>query len=111
MYVFDIDAIRRALEARESNWKEFLRVEGMSAGLYRLDAGSQDPQNPHTEDEIYFITKGAARFKTDETTQDVRAGSVIYVEANREHRFVDIREDLEVLVVFAPAEGSTRSRA
>ena len=32
------------------------------------------------------------------------AGSVIFVEANREHRFYDIREELVVLVFFAPAE-------
>jgi len=111
MYVFDIDAVRRALEARESNWKEFLRVEGMSAGLYRLKAGSQDPQKPHTEDEIYFVLNGAARFEAGETVQDVKAGSVVYVEANREHRFAGIEQDLEVLVVFAPAEGSAASRA
>jgi mannose-6-phosphate isomerase-like protein (cupin superfamily) len=35
---------------------------------------------------------------------DVRAGSVIFVESEREHRFYDIREELEVLVFLAPAE-------
>jgi hypothetical protein len=29
---------------------------------------------------------------------------VIFVEANEEHRFLDIREELVVLVFFAPAE-------
>jgi hypothetical protein len=31
---------------------------------------------------------------------------VLFVPARMEHRFVDIREPLEVLVVFGPAEGS-----
>jgi quercetin dioxygenase-like cupin family protein len=35
---------------------------------------------------------------------EVRSGSVIFVEAELEHRFYDIQEELEVLVVFAPAE-------
>ena len=106
MYVFDIDAVRRALEAMDANWKEFMRVESLSTGLYRLKAGERDAQKPHLEDEIYFITKGRATFAAGESIQEVAAGSIIYVEARREHRFVDIVEDLEALVIFAPAEGS-----
>ena len=106
MFVFDIDAVRRALEAMDSNWKEFMRVETMSAGVYRLKAGERDSQKPHTEDEIYFVTKGRAKFAAGENIQDVSAGCIIYVEAGREHRFVDIAEDIEALVIFAPAEGS-----
>lgn len=108
MYIFDIDSVRRALEAMDSNWKEFMRVETFSAGLYRLKAGERDAQKPHTEDEIYFVTRGRAKFAAGENLQDVAAGSVIYVEAHREHRFVDIVEDLEALVIFAPAEASNR---
>ncbi len=108
MYIFDIDSVRRALEAMDSNWKEFMRVETFSAGLYRLKAGERDAQKPHAEDEIYFVIKGRAKFAAGENIQDVGAGSVIYVEARRDHRFVDIVEDLEALVIFAPAEGSNR---
>ena len=106
MLVFDIDAVRRALEAMDSRWKEFMRVETRSAGVYRLKAGEQDPQKPHGEDEIYFVTKGRAKFAAGDNVQDVAAGSIIYVEAGRDHRFVDIAEDLEALVIFSPAEGS-----
>ncbi len=106
MLIFDIDAVRRALDAMDSNWKEFMRVETMSAGVYRLKAGERDLQKPHTEDEIYFVTKGRAKFTAGENIQEVTAGSIIYVEAGRDHRFIDIAEDIEVLVIFAPAEGS-----
>lgn len=109
MYIFDIEAVRRALEAMNSNWKEFMRVETLSVGLYRLKAGERDPQKPHTEDEIYFVTRGRAKFAVGEDVQDIGAGAVIYVEAGREHRFVDVVEDLEALVIFAPPEGSTGS--
>ena len=109
MYIFDIAAVGRALVALDSNWKEFMRVETLSAGLYRLKAGERDAQKPHTEDEIYFVTRGRAKFEVGTNVQDVAAGAIIYVEAHREHRFIDIVEDLEVLVIFAPPEGSTRS--
>jgi len=109
MYVFDIGAVRRALEAMDSSFKEFMRAGSFSAGVYRLRAGESDGQKPHTEDEIYYITRGRARFEAGETVQDVSAGSIIYVEAGRAHRFIDISEDLEALVVFSPPEVSTRS--
>jgi len=48
MLVFDIDAVRRALEAMDSQWKEFLRMDTISAGVYRLKAGERDTQKPHT---------------------------------------------------------------
>jgi hypothetical protein len=35
---------------------------------------------------------------------NVKAGSIIFVEAELEHRFYDIEEELEVPVFFAPAE-------
>jgi hypothetical protein len=34
----------------------------------------------------------------------VKAGSIIFVEAELEHRFYYIEEELEVPVFFAPAE-------
>jgi quercetin dioxygenase-like cupin family protein len=110
MYIFDIEAVRRAMEAMDSKWKEFMRGETLSMGVYRLRAGSTDDQKPHTEDEAYFVTRGRARFQAGESAQDVKAGSVIFVEAGREHRFVDIAEELEALVIFTPPEGSNASK-
>jgi mannose-6-phosphate isomerase-like protein (cupin superfamily) len=83
---------------------EFLRVPAMSAGLYVLAAGSVDAQQPHHEDEMYYVVRGQARFKTGGEDREVFAGSLIYVPAEVEHRFYDIAEELAVLVFFAPAE-------
>jgi quercetin dioxygenase-like cupin family protein len=85
-------------------YMEFLRVPAMSAGLYVLAAGSVDPQQPHHEDEMYYVVRGRARFQAGDEDRDVSAGSVIYVAAQVEHRFYDIEEELAVLVFFAPAE-------
>jgi mannose-6-phosphate isomerase-like protein (cupin superfamily) len=83
---------------------EFLRISEMSAGLYVLAAGEVDPQHPHREAEIYVVLSGAARFTGGDETTTVGPGSVIFVPALEEHRFHDITERLEVVVVFAPAE-------
>ena len=85
-------------------YTEFLRVESMSAGMYRLAAGSSDPQKPHAEDEVYFVIAGKGKLRAGNDIQPVRAGSIAFVPAFEEHRFEDIEEDLEVLVFFAPAE-------
>jgi mannose-6-phosphate isomerase-like protein (cupin superfamily) len=85
-------------------YHEFLRVPAMSAGLYVLPAGGTDAQKPHHEDEIYYVVRGRARFQADTEDREVAAGSVLYVAAEVEHRFYDIKEELAVLVFFAPAE-------
>lgn len=76
----------------------------MSAGVYVLPVGGTDPQKPHHEDEMYYVLRGRARMNVGEEDANVSAGAVIFVEAEVKHRFYDIREELEVLVFFAPAE-------
>jgi mannose-6-phosphate isomerase-like protein (cupin superfamily) len=89
-------------------YREFLRVDSMSAGLYVLSVGATDLQRPHHEDEIYYVIRGHARFVADgrggKEDREVSAGSVIFVAAEVEHRFSDVTEELAVLVCFAPAE-------
>jgi quercetin dioxygenase-like cupin family protein len=76
----------------------------MSAGLYVLPAGGTDPQHPHHEDEMYYVLRGRARFKTEDEDLEISAGSLLSVAAEVEHRFYDIAEELAVLVFFAPSE-------
>jgi mannose-6-phosphate isomerase-like protein (cupin superfamily) len=85
-------------------YREFLRVAAMSAGLYVLPAGSVDPQQPHRQDELYYVIRGRARFRAGDEDCEVSAGSLLFVAADAEHRFFNITEELSVLVFFAPAE-------
>lgn len=85
---------------------EFLRVPSMSAGIYRLPAGGADLQRPHREDEVYYVLSGSANFRAGESDTEVHAGSFLFVQAEEEHRFHSICEDLTVLVFFAPAEST-----
>jgi mannose-6-phosphate isomerase-like protein (cupin superfamily) len=88
------------------DYLEFLRVPSLSAGLYVLPAGAVDMQEPHTEDEIYYVISGRASILVDQESRPVESGSLVFVKANIEHRFHTITEDLRVLVIFAPAEYS-----
>ena len=88
----------------EVSWIEHLRVADLSVGTYSIPAGGTDGQAPHTEDEIYVVRQGSATLETDDGNAQVGPGSVVYVPANEGHRFVEVAEDLAVLVLFAPAE-------
>lgn len=87
-------------------YTEFLRVPAMSAGMYVLPAGAADPQQPHTEDELYVVLRGRAKIRVAEEDAEVGPGVAVFVPANVVHRFHSIAEDLSVLVLFAPAEYS-----
>jgi mannose-6-phosphate isomerase-like protein (cupin superfamily) len=74
----------------------------LSVGTYSIPAGGVDDQSPHAEDEIYVVTSGRSGFTGPWGRTEVGVGSVIYVPAGEEHRFVDVTEDLTLLVIFAP---------
>ena len=103
-HVFHIDDLSRRRAGENKLYLEFLRVPAMSASVYVLPKGGTDPQKPHHEDEMYYVIRGRAQMQIGSDHAEVRAGSVIFVEAKLEHRFYDVQEELEVLVFFAPAE-------
>ena len=103
-HFFQIDDILRQRAQKSQLYLEFFRVPAMSAGVYVLPVGGADPQKPHREDEMYYVVRGRARVKVGAEDAEISAGSVIFVEAAVEHRFYDIREELQILVFFAPAE-------
>jgi mannose-6-phosphate isomerase-like protein (cupin superfamily) len=98
-------AARDELERRTGDlYLEFLRRDSMSCGLYVLEAGATDPQEPHQQDEVYLVLRGRARLRAGDRDDPVGPGSVAFVARNVPHRFHDITERLSVLVFFAPAE-------
>jgi mannose-6-phosphate isomerase-like protein (cupin superfamily) len=94
-------------EVAPGRWTEWVRSQALSSGIYRIAAGGIDDQSPHREDEIYVVTAGEAVLDVAGTRTPVAPGSVAFVPRRAEHRFVDITEDLEVAVVFAPPESAT----
>jgi mannose-6-phosphate isomerase-like protein (cupin superfamily) len=101
------EQIKKAQQAGKDSL-EFLRVPALSLSTYRLSAGGPDPQQPHTEDEVYYVVRGRARFHAGSEDCAVQPGTVLFVAAGVEHRFHSITEDLELLVVFAPAKGTNK---
>ena len=105
--VASLEAARAELQGRTGElYLEFLRRDSMSCGLYVLEPGAGDPQQPHQEDEVYVVLGGRARLTVAGQDQPVGPGSVVFVARTVPHRFADVTERLSVLVFFAPAESA-----
>src|SRR5437016_1362122 len=104
MHAYDLAELLAAHAEAGRLYHEFLRVPSLSMGLYILKAGERDPQQPHTEDEVYYIVGGRGQIRVAEEDRAVQAGSTVYVAASVPHHFHTITEDLTILVVFAPSE-------
>ncbi|GHJ40211.1 cupin domain-containing protein [Streptomyces sp. TS71-3] len=106
MREFRLDELDAERAANNGAYLQFLRSRTMSAGLYALDAGALDTQQPHRQDEIYFVVSGRGALTVGAETTHVARGSVVYVPAGVPHKFHHISEDLRVLVVFSPPESA-----
>ena len=108
MEAFDLIEVIEAHRRGGEPYHEFIRESALSVGLYVLKAGSPDPQQPHTEDEVYYVVHGQGMITVGDEECPVKAGSIVFVGEKVQHRFHSITEDLQVLVIFAPPR---RSRA
>jgi mannose-6-phosphate isomerase-like protein (cupin superfamily) len=110
MQTFELTQLISQRADSKKAYLEFLKVSDLSMGVYVLPAGGTDPQSPHSEDEVYYVVSGKAQIKVADEDRAVQAGSIVYVAKNVEHRFHSIKEELTVIVFFAPAEYSKRRR-
>jgi mannose-6-phosphate isomerase-like protein (cupin superfamily) len=87
---------------------DFFASEKLSVGLSVWPAGTIDGQQPHEEDEVYYVISGRGSIRVAGEERPVQAGSLVFVAAHVEHRFHDIEEDLRVLVFWAPPHRAAR---
>jgi quercetin dioxygenase-like cupin family protein len=109
MDAWELDELEAARDASGRLYYEFISVPDLSGGLYVLEAGATDPQSPHAEDELYVVMSGKAKAMVGGEERPIQTGSVIFVAANIEHKFIDIEERLVLMVMFGPAEYSRQS--
>jgi mannose-6-phosphate isomerase-like protein (cupin superfamily) len=102
MDAFVAEELVAGLDPDGHDFAEFFRSSTLSLTVARWLAGSVDDQEPHTEDEVYYVVSGRARLRVAEEDAAVGAGSIAYVAAGVEHHFYDIEEDLSVIVFWAP---------
>jgi len=103
--IIDVKALQEMTSDHPVSYEEFLNVDSMHCGLYRLAAGSTDMQSPHDEDEMYYVLKGKAQLKLNDEVRQVTPGTLMYIQATQDHSFFEIEEDMVLLVIFASHSG------
>ena len=109
MNAFEIPEIDpQPRDADGHGYVDFLASEKLSVGLAIWKAGKTDRQQPHKEDEVYYVISGRGAIRVAGEDRPVVPGSLVFVAAGVEHRFHDIEEDLRVLVFWAPPHATPR---
>jgi mannose-6-phosphate isomerase-like protein (cupin superfamily) len=104
------DVVAQARAAQDGYAAEVLRSDLLSVGLYLLRAGGTDHQQPHNEDEVYYVVSGRAVFRVGDDDHPVQTGTLLFVPALAVHFFHDIEEELVLVVFWAPPERSVQTK-
>jgi mannose-6-phosphate isomerase-like protein (cupin superfamily) len=100
----------RAVGANDmATWHEVLHRTALRTEIYTIPADRPDPQEPHRDDELYYVLDGNATIHIAGVDTRVLPGSLIYIPAGVRHYFHALDGNLTLLVFFAaiPSEAQT----
>jgi mannose-6-phosphate isomerase-like protein (cupin superfamily) len=70
-----------------------------------------DPQTPHSRDEVYVVAQGSGEFVCAGARQVFGPRDVLFAAADVEHRFENFSDDFAVWVFFYGPEGGEIDRS
>ena len=97
------DALRRLPGPQEENVVTLFEHASLVTKLYAPRVN--DPQTPHSRDEIYVIAQGSGEFVCGPTREPFQPLDVLFVAAGVEHRFENFTDDFAAWVFFYGPEG------
>ena len=59
-----------------------------------------DHQTSHKQDELYVVLKGKGVLRVENTRHSFESGDLLFVPANKTHRFQDFSEDMVTWAIF-----------
>jgi mannose-6-phosphate isomerase-like protein (cupin superfamily) len=95
---FDIQGARERLGA-SGGYEIVHESPGLEIGVYVLVAPEPDRQQPHEDDEVYYVLEGRGTLDVEGETVELQEGHAVFVPAHADHRF-SAYELLSLLVVF-----------
>lgn len=98
---YQIEDLLKTAASQDGRYYRFIDNEKLTSGIYELQAGDEDLQNPHEWDELYYVLEGEAVLKAGDKSYNAVPGSILFVAADVDHKFVDIKRDLKILVFFS----------
>ena len=97
---FDVVPVKERLEAGAGGYQVVHESPGLEVGVYVLVAPEPDHQQPHEDDELYFVLDGRGVLEIEGRPVPLERGQAVFVPAGALHQFTAY-ERLSVLVVFA----------
>jgi mannose-6-phosphate isomerase-like protein (cupin superfamily) len=99
LHPFDIEGARERLGASGGGYEIVHESPGLEVGVYVLVAPEADRQQPHEDDEVYYVLEGRGALDVEGETVELEEGHAVFVPAHAKHRFSSY-ELLSLLVVF-----------
>lgn len=96
-------ALTLVAESGDAAYGVLLERGTLELGYYKPEG--IDPQQPHTQDEIYIVQTGSGFFVLGDDRQPFVTGEALFVPAGVTHRFEDFTDDFAAWVVFYGPEG------
>ena len=96
-------ALQLVTESDDGRYGVLARHGSMELGYYRPQG--TDPQQPHTQDEIYIVQSGSGYFVNGTRREPFAPGEALFVKAGVEHRFEGFSDDFAAWVVFYGPQG------
>jgi mannose-6-phosphate isomerase-like protein (cupin superfamily) len=96
---FDVEGAKARLAEAGGGYEIVHASPGLEIGVYVLVAPEPDRQQPHADDEVYFVLEGTGVLDVEGEAVQLRAGHAVFVPAGADHRF-SAYEQLAVLVIF-----------
>ncbi len=101
---FELKKLLKEAQISDGNYLKFIDNNKLSSGIYELKKGEKDLQQPHEWDELYYVLEGKAQLQVEDKIYEAVPGSVLFVAAKVDHKFINIVKDLKVLVFFSKKE-------
>ncbi len=96
-------ALELAASSEDGTYGVLFEHGTMKLGYYTPDG--IDPQEPHTQDEIYIVQSGTGFFVCGEERNPFEPGEALFVPAGAIHRFEDFSDDFATWVIFYGPDG------
>lgn len=96
-------ALQLVADSADQAYGVLLSRGTLELGFYKPDA--IDPQEPHTQDEIYVVQSGSGYFVLGDERKPFAQGEALFVPAGAVHRFEEFSDDFAAWVVFYGPQG------
>ena len=97
---FDVDKYIKNVRNGKNYFHTFINQDSLAVGVLVLQPGEQDTQEPHQNDEVYFVLSGNGFLKISNKDYPVIRNKLYFVAKDVPHYFHDNSEELVVLYFF-----------